>query len=257
MEKKMKLVFWGTVLVFLLYVFFPGLFSGVLGESGTKDASAPSSFAAPLPAAEPSAGGDRPAAGNPPCVNNATGVANPLASEYMTVARTASGRLDSGRYGNTRNGGTKMHKGIDIKAPVGTPVYAVCDGVVESNYLNTARDGDKEAGHYYGNHVSISGKINGETVSAFYAHLQQGSLLVKPGDRVTKGQLIGYTGQTGNAYGNNVPEKHLHFEIRKNGSPVNPEPYLNGEVARDGSFTGIVCDNIPAGSSGKYGLTLN
>ena len=240
MRLKLKLYFFIAVILFVIFFFFSA--SSPL-RPGLGGIGAVRSYFPELMTVEPSSDGVRPESGLPPCVDKATGRANPLSSEYMEVARASSGTLNSGRFGNTRNGGKKSHKGIDLKAPVGTPIYAMCDGVVDRNvYVSNAKDGDYDAGGKYGNQVMINGSINGEQVGVFYAHLQPGGLLVKPGETVRKGQLIGYTGQTGNAGYSSVPNKHLHLEIRKDGVAVNPEPYLNGAVASDGSFSGIICD---------------
>ena len=68
----------------------------------------------------------------------------------------------------------------------------------------------------YGNYVVID---HGSGLSTLYAHC--GSLAVSSGQSVSKGQVIGYVGSTGNSTGN-----HCHFEVRLNGTAVSPEPYL-------------------------------
>ena len=87
------------------------------------------------------------------------------------------------------------HKGVDYKVPVGTPVHAMVDGtVVNANW-----------GASYG--TQIVAQVQGGFV--IYAHLSQS--LVKPGDKITKGQLIGKSGKSGNISG-----PHLHVEYRDN-----------------------------------------
>lgn len=114
----------------------------------------------------------------------------------------AKGRLTS-PYG-ARWG--RMHKGIDIAAPAGTPVYAADTGVVIcSEYKNS-----------FGNIVKIDHK-NGFVT--YYAHNSQ--LLVKEGDVVTKGQLIAKMGSTGRSTGS-----HCHFEVLKDGVNCNPLSYV-------------------------------
>lgn len=102
------------------------------------------------------------------------------------------------------------HTGVDFKASDGTAIYSVGDGVVVDTGFNKA----------YGNFVEI---YHGNNVYSFYAHAT--SVSVSKGTSVSKGQLIMYSGHTGNAYG-----PHLHFEIRTPGSGfsscVNPMPYL-------------------------------
>lgn len=122
----------------------------------------------------------------------------------------ASGRLSS-KFGNRIDPKTKrrnsFHKGIDIAAPEGTPVYAAETGTV-------AEAGYKKNG--YGNLIII--KHGGEVVT-YYGHLSK--ILVSGGDKVVKGGLIGKVGSTGKSTG-----PHLHFEIRKGNQALNPEEYV-------------------------------
>ncbi len=104
-----------------------------------------------------------------------------------------------------RNG--RPHEGIDITAPLGTDIKAAADGVVVSSGWS---------GRDYGKTVVITHKDGFETLYGHNSHN-----LVSEGARVTAGQVIGRVGRTGNATGN-----HVHFEIRKNGAPVNPLFFL-------------------------------
>ncbi len=97
----------------------------------------------------------------------------------------------------------RHHSGIDFPATRGTPIYAVADGVVE---YAKRRSG-------YGNTVTLNHNGN---MQSLYAHLD-GFADIKAGRRVQQGELIGYVGSTGWSTG-----PHLHFEIRKNGTPINP-----------------------------------
>ena len=100
-----------------------------------------------------------------------------------------------------------LHPGVDLKAPVGTPVLAMDDGVViEVEYTGIG----------YGHYVRIA--HNG-TVWTLYAHLSQ--TLVKPGERVARGQQIGAVGVTGWSTG-----PHLHFEVHEGDRVVNPLSYI-------------------------------
>lgn len=112
-------------------------------------------------------------------------------------------------WGAPRSGG-RTHKGTDVFAPMGQPVVAVADGTVRV-YTNSL--GGKSVWVYatYG-------------VNFYYAHLSDWAAGLKTGDRVTKGQVIGYNGNTGNAYGG---APHVHFQLHPGGgSPVNPYPTL-------------------------------
>ena len=103
-------------------------------------------------------------------------------------------------------GGTRAHKGIDLAAPTGTPVYATADGVV----------GKAEWFSSYGLFVSIG---HGAELETRYAHMSR--LAVAAGERVRKGDVIGYVGSTGRSTG-----PHLHYEVRVSGEAVNPIPYM-------------------------------
>ena len=117
-----------------------------------------------------------------------------------------SGRISS-RYGANESIRDHTHKGIDIAAKNGTPIYAVADGVVTYAQYNNGG---------YGYLVKIS---HGNGVETFYAHCSK--LLVSKGQSVKAGDHIAAVGSTGYSTGN-----HLHFEIRINGSQVNPQKYL-------------------------------
>ena len=99
----------------------------------------------------------------------------------------------------------KMHTGIDIKAPIGTPVVATSDGIIIK----------AEHGKSYGNYIIIKHDDEYETR---YAHLSQ--LKVKSGERISKGSVIGLVGNTGMS-----TAPHLHYEVIKNGEKVNPKDY--------------------------------
>jgi murein DD-endopeptidase MepM/ murein hydrolase activator NlpD len=106
-------------------------------------------------------------------------------------------------------GGTTFHAGQDIAAPTGTPIYAATGGVVA-----IVETPDQSGG--YGNYTCIN---RGAGFATCYAH--QSAVFVHVGQPVAQGQLIGLVGSTGASTG-----PHLHFEVRLNGVPVNPLPYL-------------------------------
>ncbi len=116
-------------------------------------------------------------------------------------------------FGVDRDGGARKHHGVDIFAERGTPVTAVIDGHVRTG--TGARGGE---------HVWLSGSMIGfGSARYYYAHLD--SFAVKSGDRVKKGDILGYVGNTGNAI---TTPPHLHFGIYS-GGPVDPEPFLKPE----------------------------
>ena len=107
---------------------------------------------------------------------------------------------------------SSSHKGVDIRAPAGTPIYASASGVVTR--AGYERGG---AGTGYGNSLIID---HGNGYSTLYSHCL--SLTVSAGQAVSQGQLIGYVGSTGRSTGN-----HCHFEVKINGTSVNPLSYLS------------------------------
>ena len=116
-----------------------------------------------------------------------------------------NGFISSG-YGLRWNG-AEFHQGIDIAAEMGTPIVATADGVVTIAGWNAGG---------YGNMVDID---HGSGVSTRYGHAS--AVVVTPGQRVRRGQIIAYVGSTGHSTG-----PHLHYEVRLSGQPVNPTSYL-------------------------------
>jgi murein DD-endopeptidase MepM/ murein hydrolase activator NlpD len=104
------------------------------------------------------------------------------------------------------NGEGAFHSGIDIDAPYGSPVRAAADGDVAK----------ADMGNGYGREVLLD---HGHEVATLYAHLS--AFAVVPGQHVTRGQVIGYLGQSGRTTGPN-----LHYEVRVHNVPVNPHKYL-------------------------------
>lgn len=105
----------------------------------------------------------------------------------------------------------KFHEGTDFTAPTGTPIYATGDGVVkEVSYQPTG----------YGNHIIINHGFGYETL---YGHCS--SVLVKPGRKITRGQLIGKVGNTGKSTG-----PHCHYEVWKNGEKVDPINFFTNDL---------------------------
>ena len=120
----------------------------------------------------------------------------------------AKGKITSG-YGNRLHPilrVTRLHEGVDIAAPRGTPIVATADGVVtRAGWLGS-----------YGIVVEIS---HGYGMTTFYAHNSRN--VVKTGAAVKRGQVIAYVGSTGLSTG-----AHVHYEVRVNKRPVNPSSYM-------------------------------
>ncbi len=117
---------------------------------------------------------------------------------------------DAGDFGprvHPVHGGYSNHTGIDMSGALGTPIRAVAPGIVEqANIMDSI----------YGNQLILG---HGKDQESMYGHMAQ--LLVEAGERVKRGEVIGYMGSTGLATGD-----HLHFETWQNGQPVDPLRYL-------------------------------
>lgn len=110
----------------------------------------------------------------------------------------------SGRY--------QMHTGLDFAAPMGTPIYAAGDGKVIFAAYNA---------HGYGTSVDID---HGNGYESKYAHMMK--LSVKEGDEVKRGQIIGYSGNSGMSTG-----PHLHYEIKHKGVKIDPLDYFYSDLS--------------------------
>jgi len=106
----------------------------------------------------------------------------------------------------------KMHTGIDFTAPIGTPIYATGDGVV-------IKPKSRMSG--YGKAIVID---HGYGYRTIYAHCSK--IIAKPGTKVKRGQIIGYVGNTGISTG-----PHCHYEVRKNGKPINPVNFFYQDLS--------------------------
>ncbi len=115
----------------------------------------------------------------------------------------------SSRFGHRNSpftGRREFHKGLDVSAPTGTPIYAPAEGLVTF----TGKDGA------YGIAVTID---HGRGITTRYAHLQK--YVVEKNQKISRGQLLGYVGNTGRSTG-----PHLHYEVRLNNMPVDPSKYI-------------------------------
>ncbi|PKI90057.1 M23 family peptidase [Actinomycetales bacterium SN12] len=123
-------------------------------------------------------------------------VRSPLPQGSYSVSRTLSA----------------SHNGADMVAPAGTPIFAATGGVVRIS---------SESHFGYGVAVVIDSVIGGQRVSTLYGHMTNGTRAVQTGQTVEPGQFIGKVGNTGHSFG-----AHLHFEVKVNGSLVEPIGWL-------------------------------
>jgi murein DD-endopeptidase MepM/ murein hydrolase activator NlpD len=143
-----------------------------------------------------------------------SGLSSSFAGDWTELADAPSlwpveGRVGSG-FGSRQdpiNGEGAFHSGIDIEAPYGTPVRAAGDGEATGAQMGAG----------YGRQIVLN---HGHDLLTVYGHLS--AIAVVPGQHVTRGQVIGYVGQSGRATG-----PHLHYEVRVHNVPVNPHKYLH------------------------------
>ncbi len=105
----------------------------------------------------------------------------------------------------------KLHAGLDFAAPQGTPIYATANGVVKLA---------GNTGNGYGNHVVIN---HGYGYESLYGHMFK--VKASPGQRVKRGEIIGYVGSTGKSTG-----PHLHYEVHKNGKRIDPAYFFFNDL---------------------------
>jgi murein DD-endopeptidase MepM/ murein hydrolase activator NlpD len=121
----------------------------------------------------------------------------------------------SSNFGYRRSptrGASRNHKGIDIRGPVGTPIYATADATV----------GRAQWVSGYGKFIELE---HGNAIQTRYGHMS--ALNVYPGQRIRQGDLIGFMGSTGRSTGS-----HLHYEVRIGGDAVNPNSFLPVAVVK-------------------------
>lgn len=133
----------------------------------------------------------------------------PVSNKQLNRIASGFGRRIDPVYGTP-----KMHKGLDFTAPQGTPIYATGDGTV------------RVAGHSdggYGNHVVINHGYGYETL---YGHMVR--LKVRQGQKVKRGEIIGWVGSTGKSTG-----PHCHYEVFINGANVNPVYFFSNDLSAE------------------------
>lgn len=130
----------------------------------------------------------------------------PISNEDLTYLHTTYGMRKHPILGYWR-----PHKGLDFTAPTGSPVYATGDGDVDAAYVSET----------FGNVVYIDHGFGFETR---YAHLTE--YIVKKGEHVKRGQIIGYVGNTGLSY-----STHLHYEVLFKGNQINPINFFQRDLS--------------------------
>ncbi len=131
-------------------------------------------------------------------------------AKRLPFANPAPGREITSQFGNRPDpffGGLAMHAGIDFRAPTGTEIRSTGAGKIVTASFSGG----------YGNMVEID---HGLGLSTRYGHMSR--ILVSEGDTVETGQILGLAGSTGRSTG-----PHLHYEVRRNGDPVDPMRFLN------------------------------
>ncbi|WP_372775736.1 peptidoglycan DD-metalloendopeptidase family protein [Mangrovibacterium sp.] len=123
----------------------------------------------------------------------------------------------------------RFHYGMDFTAPIGTEIYATGDGVVKE--AETSRSG-------FGRWVVIDHGFGYETL---YGHMNEFN--VKKGQKVKRGSVIGYVGNAGTSSG-----PHLHYEVHRNGKPVNPQYYYFKDLTPD-EYERMIALSVNAGQS--------
>lgn len=145
--------------------------------------------------------------GNQKSLRNATPSFSPTEGSITSLFGYRFSPMGRGQHtGESTGDNGEFHAGVDIANAADTLVHATADGTVRFSGWS----------HGYGNMVVID---HGYGVSTLYGHTSKA--LVKAGDRVMRGQVIGYMGTTGRSTG-----AHLHYEVWRQGRPVNPMPYM-------------------------------
>lgn len=129
-----------------------------------------------------------------------------------------AGTVITSDYGPRKSpcrGCSSFHQGIDWTPGAGYPIAAIADGVVV----------EATSGGELGVHVFIQHNVDGEIVESGYAHMQRGSMGLRVGDTVARGQIIGLVGSTGASTG-----PHLHFILRHGAAMFDPLPWLRAHV---------------------------
>ncbi|MEP9401145.1 M23 family metallopeptidase [Sphingomonas sp. VNH70] len=166
--------------------------------------------------------GGRPAAPQPAAAlpTAAAGAVGAAPGQLLVPVRGVDPAALRGSWGEVRGDGTRGHTGTDIMAPLGTPVVAAADGVVEKRFFSPGGGG-----------ITLYVRAPDRRLSYYYAHLAGYAAGSEEGRGVRAGQVIGYVGDSGNAGRGNT---HLHFGIERTdpaapwyrGQAIDPYPLL-------------------------------
>lgn len=151
--------------------------------------------------------------------------------------------LDTGKYDSPRDGGARVHRGRDLHVPIGTPVYAMADGVVHT--FMPGRDGVITPGDGLGYAVQINGHGIRWTYGHFGPQAQNSQHLafapgIAPGVQVVAGQLLGWSGESGAT----ASGPHLHIDWRDTSGLVDDDPFADYQATL-GSEAGPRYDPSP------------
>lgn len=191
-----------------------------------------------------------------PCEDKEHERMNPL--ENMTIAATESGSYLKGTYmafrGYKKDGVTpRYHKGVDFYAPIGSPVYSMYSGKVIRVWDDAPDENVNEPSGAFGNRIIIEYVVPGKSEKYYFqfSHLNYGTPIAinwrtnapyKATDEVFAGDLIAFTGRTGNAWNDRVPNKHLDLmvstRITQDGKLdqrflLDPLDFINGYIDKD------------------------
>lgn len=155
----------------------------------------------------------------PPALPRRPGIVAPGGLMLPVVGITPAQLSDT--WGQARDGGARAHQAIDIAAPIGTPVVAAMAGTIERMFTS-GRGG-----------LTVYLRSDDRAWEAYYAHLSGYPATLQEGQRVARGTVIGFVGETGNV---TPGSPHLHFALTRmasaerwsQGQPVNPYPLLVG-----------------------------
>jgi len=174
-----------------------------------------------------------------PCHTN--NINNPIKNPI--VAKSNATNVNGGRFGYTRTSGKTFHDGLDAKAAINTPFTPILNGIVVKIYKDAPNHHVKFS---YGNYIIVKSNVDGNNVYLKYNHLNR--VDIENGDSVTTNDIIGLTGESGNA--RKTYTSHIHIQVRPSldfgkgsyrrydttkDSKNNPEIYINQKFNDDGS----------------------